>query len=165
MKMMPTKMMPMKLMLGFVACACVLFAAMASAGTVPSLAQRQIQPLWDGMQRAANAHDTERFMLPFLHQTGLVFVFNGEVIHGWDALHAQQLKWWRSGRTDVVYTPLGKSEFMLLGADVVVTTQALSSRRTTPDGKIGRGTFVVTYVWRKLPQGWRIVYGHESWSR
>jgi len=57
------------------------------------------------------------------------------------------------------------TEFMLLGADVVVTTQALSSRRTTPDGKIGKGTFVVTYVWRELPQGWRIVYGHESWSR
>jgi hypothetical protein len=24
---------------------------------------------------------------------------------------------------------------------------------------------VVTYIWKKLPQGWRIIYGHESWAR
>jgi len=23
----------------------------------------------------------------------------------------------------------------------------------------------VTYVWQRLPQGWRIVYGHESWKK
>jgi len=157
----------MKKILGVVACACAcaMFAAGVIAGTPSSPAQRQIQPLWDAMQRAAKVYDTERFMAPFLHETDLVFAFNGDVIHGWDALHAQQLQWWHSGKTDVVYTPLGKTEFMPLGADVVVTTQALSSRRTAPDGKISKGTFVVTYVWRKLPQGWRIVYGHESWSR
>jgi ketosteroid isomerase-like protein len=117
------------------------------------------------MQHAANAHDTDRFMAPFVHQPSLVFAIDGEVIHGWDALHAQQLKWWRNGKSDVVYTPTGDIQIMSLASNLAVSTQTLSSRRTLPNGKTSTGTFVVSYIWKKLPQGWQIVYGHESWSR
>lgn len=155
----------MNKLFGSVLCLCVLFAANVHADTGPRSARQSIQSIWDGMQRAANAHDTDRFMAPFLHQPSLVFAFNGELIHGWDALHEQQLKWWHNGKSDVVYAPVGDIEIMSLGTNVAVSTQTLSSRRTLPDGKISTGTFVVSYVWKKLPQGWQIVYGHESWSR
>ncbi|MEO6969009.1 MAG: hypothetical protein ABI132_11245 [Rhodanobacteraceae bacterium] len=92
------------------------------------------------MQRAANAHDTDAFMAPFLHQPSLVFVIDGETIRGWDALHAQQLKWWRNGKSDAVYTPSGNAEFMPLAADLMLTTTTHASRRTLANGKASNGT-------------------------
>lgn len=134
-----------------------------AAGTPP--APQQIRTQWHEMQRAADAHDTDRFMAPFARGPGLVFAVNGKVIHGWDALHAQQLKWWNHGKSDARYTQVGKLEVVALGPDAEVSTASFTSRRTGPDGKISTGSFVVTYIWKRLPQGWRIVYGHESWTR
>jgi len=155
----------MRKLFGFAICACALFAASLGAAAASVSDRQQIQALSDDMARAANAHDTDRYMALFAHDPNLVFAINGRVIHGWDALHAQQLKWWRNGKSDVVYTQSGATGFMPLDADAVVTTQTLSSRRTGPDGKISTGSFVVTSIWKKLPQGWRIVYGHESRAR
>lgn len=134
-----------------------------AAGTPPAL--HQIRAMWGDMQRAANAHDTDHFMVPFARSPNLVFAINGEIIRGWDALHAQQLKWWNNGKTDALYTQDGKPEFMALGPDAEVLTASFTSRRTGPDGKVSAGRFVVTYIWKRLPHGWRIVYGHESWTR
>src|SRR6185437_14108535 len=80
----------------------VLLAGSASAAT-PPVSVQQIKTLSDDMARAANAHDTERYMALFAHDPNLVFAINGRVINGWDALHAQQLKWWRNGKSVVVY--------------------------------------------------------------
>ncbi|MEO7148666.1 MAG: nuclear transport factor 2 family protein [Rhodanobacteraceae bacterium] len=155
----------MRISIRIVMIAGTLFAGCAHASSIASSAQQQVQAIWDGMQHAANTHDTDRFMAPFEHQQSLIFAINGEVIHGWDALRAQQLKWWQNGKSDAVYTQRGNAEFMPLTADLMLTTSTLASRRTMADGKVSNGTFVVTYVWKKLPQGWRIVYGHESWAR
>jgi ketosteroid isomerase-like protein len=144
---------------------CALFAGCVNAADVPTSAREQIQAVMAAMGRAAAAHDTDRFMAAYMHGPDLVFAINGEVIHGWDALHAQQLKWWRNGKSDVVYTPQGEPEFTALAPDVVLTTETIAGRRTLPDGKVSTGTFVVTSIWEKLPQGWRIIYGHESWTR
>ncbi len=154
----------MKLLLPILG-ACILFAGCAPVKTDAPSAQRQIQPLMDAMAVAANAHDTDAYMAFYQHSPSLIFAIDGRIIRGWDALHAQQLIWWKNGKSDVVYTPSVAPEFEVLTPDLVVSTQMLSSRRTAPDGKISTGTFVVTSVWKRLPQGWRIVYGHESWAR
>lgn len=125
----------------------------------------QIQALIAAMEKAANAHDTDGFLKPFLHDSSLVFVVNGEVIHGWDALHAAQLKWWNNGRSDAVYTQMGDTQFTDVTAGVVLSTQRLASKRTGPDGKPMTGTFAVTNVWHSGPDGWKIIYAHESWAR
>jgi ketosteroid isomerase-like protein len=142
-----------------------LTAACAHAAQPGPHAPWQIQRAWDDMQRAANAHDTDRFMAPFAHSPDLIFAVNGEIIRGWNALHAQQLKWWHNGKSDAHYTQDGRPDFMALGPGAEVSTASFTSRRTGPDGKARTGRFVVTYVWKKSPQGWRIVYGHESWAR
>jgi len=116
----------------------------------------------DELMLAANAHDTDRFLAAYLHQPALVFVFNGVVTKGWDALEALQLKWWNNGKSDVVYTQRGSSEFTVLGPDAVVVTNPLGSRRTLPNGQASTGEFTVTMVWQKRPEGWRIVQAHES---
>jgi ketosteroid isomerase-like protein len=140
-------------------------AAPSHAATGMTSAQRRIQPILDQMAKAANAHDTDRFMAFYIHQPTLVFVINGKVIYGWDALHKQQLRWWRNGKSDAVYTQTEPTEFEQIGGGLVVTTRTLDSRRTLPDGKESTGSFAVTDIWKKLPQGWRIIYSHESWAR
>ena len=143
----------------------VLIAACAHAVGREPAAQQQIRHLWDKMQRAANAHDTDRFMAPFARGPDLIFAVNGKVIHGWNALHAQQLRWWHNGKSDARYAQDGGLEFMALGAGAEISTASFTSHRTGPDGKTSTGRFVVTYVWKKMPRGWRIVYGHESWAK
>lgn len=148
------------LLMGF-----ALVGAGAPAEAAAADARQQILPIWNRMQDAANAHDTDRFMAPFVRSPDLIFAVNGEVIRGFDALHARQLQWWNNGRSDARYTEDGSPRFMALGAGAEVSTASFTSRRTAPDGKARVGRFVVTYVWKKLPQGWRIIYGHESWAR
>jgi len=138
-------------------------AARADDGSTKS--KKEIEPILAKMAVAANAHDTDGFLEPFLHDSSLTFVINGMVIHGWKALHEQQLEWWKHGKSDAVYTQVGPTQFQRISKDVEVTTRSLTSRRTGPDGKIQTGKFAVTEIWRKLPQGWRIVYAHESWQR
>lgn len=148
-----------------VAMICVGLLAGSVCAQPASLAEQAIHPLMAKMFQAANAHDTDAFMASMVRSPDLVFAINGEVIHGWDALHAQQLKWWHNGKSDARYTQNGSPEFMALGSDVEVVTWPLAAHRTLPDGKIGDYSFVVTYVWQRSPQGWRIVHGHESFAR
>ncbi len=148
----------------------LLVSLVASAGIIraddsSAKTRKAIEALTAKMQVAANAHDTDAFLAPFLHDPSLVFVVNGIVIHGWQALHEQQRKWWKHGKSDAVYTPVGPIEFQRLAKDVMLTTRSLSSRRAGPGGKIQTGQFAVSEIWRRLPQGWRIVYAHESWQR
>ncbi|MBU6199952.1 MAG: nuclear transport factor 2 family protein [Xanthomonadaceae bacterium] len=135
----------------------------ARAG-LPSVRQ-SIEPVMAKMFAAANAHDTDAFMAPYLRSQNFVFAINGEVIRGWDALHAQQLKWWNDGKSDARYTQNGSPQFLALGTDVELVTWPLAAHRTGPDGKAIEYNFVVTYVWQRLPQGWRIVQGHESFAK
>ena len=145
---------------------CVLLAGGARAQSVPSSPQqREIQPLLDQMMVAANAHDADRFLAAYLHDSTLVFVFNGVVTVGFDNVRALQLKWWNGGKSDVVYSHAGPTDFLVLAPDVIVATQPLASRRTTAAGEVQTGEFAVTMVWQKQRRGWRIVRVHESTVR
>lgn len=136
-----------------------------AARAAASSPQQQVRPLVDASERAANAHDTDAYMAFFRKSTNLVFAINGRIIRGWEALHAQQSIWWKHGKSDVVYTATAAPIFDTLAHDTVLVTEQMSSHRTGTDGKPSIGTFVVTSVWKHLPEGWRIVYGHESWAK
>lgn len=151
--------MPKTLLISSVAM--VLIAPGASAQAAPSPVQ-QIQPLGAEQLAAANAHDTDRFLANYLHDSTLVMVFNGTVTMGFDSVRALQLKAWNHGKSDVVYRRSGRPIFTVLSPDAVVETSRMSSSRTGPDGKTVTGEFAATSVWRKLPQGWRVVATHES---
>lgn len=121
----------------------------------------QLAPLLQQMLTAANAHDTDRHLATYLRSPTLTFVVNDTTIHGWDALHAQQLRWWQNGKSDAVYSLLGAPEYTLLAPDLVVQTYFLDSHRS--GARAGRGAHLgVTDVWRRTADGWRIVYAHES---
>lgn len=147
------------------AMACLVVLVCPVPVAAASVSHARIRSLIAAMDAAANAHDADAFMQPFLHGPQLVFVINGHVIRGWNALHAQQLQWWHHGKSDVRYAHAAPTRFMDLAPGVVVTTEALDSRRTGDDGKPQTGTFVVTNLWKRKAGRWWIVYAHESWAR
>lgn len=143
-----------------------LFAGSAWAQAPSSPAEQAIRPLMAEMGKAAKARDATAFMAFMLHSPDLVYAINGRVIHGWEALHAAQVKWWSRGKGNTKGAPGGAPpEFMALDPDVEIVTLQIVARYTLPNGKVVTSPFAVTDVWQHLPQGWRIVYGHESWAK
>ncbi|HKI95785.1 MAG TPA: hypothetical protein VJ992_10905, partial [Gemmatimonadales bacterium] len=90
--------------------ACVLGARVSAAQSTP-MPQQQIQHILDQQMAAANAHDTDRFLASYLHDSTLVMVFNGEITTGFDSVRALQLMWWKHGKSDVVYSRRGPVMF------------------------------------------------------
>ncbi len=145
-----------------IVCTPVLLAGALAAQGAPASPRRQVEPLLESMMVAANAHDTDRFLAPYLHDSTLVMVFNGAVISGFDSVRTLQLKWWNNGRSDVVYTRRAPARFRVLGPDALIVTDALRSQRTDSAGVTRQADFAATSVWQKRPEGWRIVAVHES---
>jgi ketosteroid isomerase-like protein len=76
-----------------------------------------------------------------------------------------KLKWWKNGKSDVVYNQQSEPEIISLDSQTALVTEQMTAHRTSPDEKPTTGTFVISSIWRKLPAGWRVTYGHESWAR
>ncbi len=154
----------------------VLFASLVSCATPGGTAATQageararaeIMPLFEAMQDAANVHDAEAHLAPFVRGPALTFVINGRIIRGWDNLLAQQRAWWPAGRiatTDEARRPYPLVEgpnFQLLGPRHAMVTFAIDARRVHPD-RVMRRPLAVSQLWEKSSEGWRIVHAHES---
>lgn len=151
-------------MLPLVIASFVLFGGSVHAADATRV-RTEIQPLLNELLLAANVHDTDRFLASYLRDQSLVLVFDGEITMGWDDVRALQLKWWNNGKSDVAYSKNGKSKFTILGPKAVVVTDPMVSLRKLSDGRVSRDEFVVTMVWEKRSEGWRIVQVHESTLR
>ncbi len=155
----------MKRILAIAIVACALLPCCLPAQTDATTAasvRSQIEALLQEQMLAANAHDTDRFMATYLHDSSLVFVFNGVSYNGWDSLESQQLKWWNNGKSDVVYSRRGPAEFTVLSPTAVVVMQLLESRRTLATGAVTTSQFASTTIWQKRGREWKVVQGHES---
>jgi hypothetical protein len=125
----------------------------------------EVAPLLAEMGAAANAHNVDRHVGFYAHDSSVVFIFNGEPTVGWEAIREKQREVWRNGTSDVVYSMRGKPTFLVPAPGLVVTTIFLKSRRTMPNGQIADGAFAVSSLWQKRPEGWRVIYSHESTTR
>jgi len=70
-----------------------------------------------------------------------------------------------SGKSDAKYAQDGAPGFMAMGAGHRDRDWPLMARGTASNGKPLASAFVATYVCQRLPEGWRIAYGHESWAK
>ncbi len=137
----------------------------ADAATNSDAASVEVAPLLAQMSAAANAHDVDRHVSFYAHDGSVVFIFNGEPTIGWEAIREKQREVWKNGTSDVVYSMQGKPTFLVPGPGLVVTTIFLKSRRTMPNGQIADGEFAVSSLREKRPEGWRVIYSHESTTR
>lgn len=125
-------------------------------------ATAEIMPRLQAMEAAANAHNADRHVSYYAHDPQLLFVMNDQAIVGYDALLKQQRTWWKDGHTDVKYVIDGKPDFRMPAPGLVMVTYFLSSHRTGPDGKTQHSRFGISALWQQRPEGWKIIYAHES---
>jgi ketosteroid isomerase-like protein len=132
--------------------------------TIEAFAQ-QLTPLLAEMEASANAHDTDRHLAVYHRDSALIFIIDGEIIRGWDALRQKQRQWWQEGKAQGVYALIGTPIFELLGNDLGLTTHVIAARSTLPGGKVQERHLAFTALWTRRPEGWRITYAHESSTR
>lgn len=143
----------------------IAWAAYADGPSHLAGASAEVAPLLAEMGAAANSHDVERHVGFYAHDVSVIFIFNGEAIIGWESIRDKQREVWRNGKSDVVYTVQGQPDFREPAPGLVLTTMFMKSRRTMPSGEVSTGDFAVSSLWQRRPEGWRVIYCHESTTR
>ena len=114
------------------------------------------------LEASANAHDTDRHMAAYAKGPSLSFVFNGELIRGWDALREQQRRWWHDGKATGTYKYLDGGIIESLADDLGMTTVLIFARKAAPEGEVIERTLAYSALWRRRNDAWRIIFAHES---
>jgi ketosteroid isomerase-like protein len=119
---------------------------------------KAIERVLHTQQAAWNRHDLEGFMAGYWNSQQLTFFSGGTEQDGWQATMDRYLAKYAGPGHE-----MGKLEFT--GLRVVVLGQDAAFVRgswklTMSDGKMPRGLF--TLVFRKFPEGWKIVHDHTS---
>jgi beta-aspartyl-peptidase (threonine type) len=133
-----------------------LLLTLAVAANPPTNHQTAIRQVLDKQVEAWNRQDLDGFMQGYWRSPELTF-FSGATAHrGWDAAMERYRKAYQSeGRQ------MGKLAFSDLQIETLGPAAAFvrgSFQLTMPDGKQPHGIF--TLVFRKFPEGWRIIHDH-----
>src|SRR4051812_14245806 len=130
----------------------------ASAQTSMSADEKAVRAVLEQQSAAWNRGDLDAFMAGYWRSPQLTFYSAGDVTSGWDATMARYQKRYKSeGRA------MGKLDFTVLEVRMLSRDAAWVGGRWRlhmPDGKTPGGLF--TLMFRKLPEGWRIVHDHTS---
>ena len=133
-----------------------LLVTLASAANLSGNAQAAIRQVLDKQVEAWNRQDLDAFMQGYWHSPKLTFFSGATENRGWDAALERYRKAYKSeGRQ------MGKLAFSDLQIEILGPAAAFvrgSFHLTMPDGKQPHGIF--TLVFRKFPEGWRIIHDH-----
>ena len=130
--------------------------AFASEAAIPAAVA--IRQLIDQQQAAWNNHDLEGFMAGYWNSPDLTFFSGAKEQHGWQAT----LDRYRATYTSPGHE-MGKLEFSALRIEILGPEAAFVRGEwhlTMSDGKTPHGLF--TLVFRKFPDGWKIIHDHTS---
>jgi beta-aspartyl-peptidase (threonine type) len=138
----------------------MILLAGSAAGQAPVAraagSEAAIRAVLESQVEAWNHHDLERFMAGYWNSPDLTFFSGATETKGWQpTLERYQHKYQAEGRS------MGTLSFsdltiQMLGADSAFVRGHF--QLVLPDGKQPRGVF--TLVFRKFPQGWRIIHDH-----
>lgn len=107
---------------------------------------------------AWNRHDLEAFMAGYWNSPDLIFFSGAQKTSGWQStLERYRARYQGEGRE------MGKLEFSDLSIHQLAPDAAYvlgEFRLTMADGKTPHGLF--TLIFRKFPDGWKIVHDHTS---
>ncbi len=117
-----------------------------------------IEQVLHQQQGAWNHHDLEGFMSGYWNSPELTFFSGATMSSGWQAtIDRYRKKYQGEGRE------MGHLEFSDLNIQILATDAAFvrgAWELTLSDGKKPHGLF--TLVFRKFPEGWKIVHDHTS---
>jgi ketosteroid isomerase-like protein len=121
-----------------------------------------VQPLLAELAASANAHDADRHMAVYAREPSLTFVFNGQIVRGWDQLREWQHRAWNDGNAKGSYRYAGSPIVEALGNDCGHTIALIAATKEADGGSSVERILAHSALWRRRPEGWRIVFAHES---
>jgi ketosteroid isomerase-like protein len=116
----------------------------------------EIQSVLSAQQDAWNRGDIDAFMNGYARSTSTVFVSGDEVGRGWETVRDRyRVKY--SDRAKMGTLSFSDTEVTMLSLDAAVVLGRWRLKRANDEPK---GRF--TLVFKRLPEGWRIVHDHTS---
>ena len=109
-------------------------------------------------QDAWNRHDLESFMAGYWNSPELTFFSGAKTTSGWQATIERYRKTYQSEGHEMGKLEFSELRVEALGADAAFVRGAW--QLTMSEGKTPHGLF--TLVFRKFPNGWKIVHDHTS---
>jgi ketosteroid isomerase-like protein len=109
-------------------------------------------------QDAWNRHDLEAFMAGYWNSPELTFFSGANVRNGWQATLDRYRATYASPGHEMGTLEFSALRIEMLGSDAAFVRG--SWHLTMSDGKTPHGLF--TLVFRKFPEGWKIVHDHTS---
>src|SRR6202453_1103376 len=109
-------------------------------------------------QEAWNHHDLEAFMSGYWKSPDLTFFSGAEKTSGWEATLERYRKKYQSEGQEMGQLEFSDLNIQELSADAAFVRGAF--HLATPDGRTRHGLF--TLIFRKFPDGWKIVHDHTS---
>jgi len=136
---------------------CILTAALfcAVAEQAPN-SVAEIQSVLAAQQDAWNRGDIDAFMNGYARSASAVFVSQDAVSRGWETVRDRyRVKY--SDRTKMGTLTFSEIEVTMLSPDAAVVLGRWRLKRTNDEP---HGRF--TLIFKRLPEGWRIVHDHTS---
>ena len=117
--------------------------------------QKAIATVLNSQQAAWNRGDIDAFLVGYWHSSELTFSGSSGVSRGWDGVLARYKKTYpdRAAMGQLDFSDL---EFRFLGPDAALVLGRWHLKR---ENEVG-GVF--SLVWRRFPDGWKIVHDHTS---
>jgi ketosteroid isomerase-like protein len=115
-----------------------------------------IQSVLDAQQEAWNRGDIDGFMNGYARAASTVFISEDEARRGWETVRERYRQKY-SDRTKMGALTFSEIEITLLSPDAAAVLGRWRLKRAN-DEPYGR----FTLIFRRLPEGWRIVHDHTS---
>src|SRR5262249_3140918 len=115
-----------------------------------------VESVLHAQQAAWNAHNLEAFMSGYWNSPELTFFSGGNVAHGWQAALDRYRKSYQAEGKEMGKLEFSDLQVASLGDDAAFVRGSWHLRMS--DGKTPHGLF--TLVFRKFPDGWKIVHDH-----
>ena len=132
------------------------FAAWASESN--ALVKQSVEKVLREQQDAWNRRDLQSFMASYWNSPDLTFFSGAQKISGWQGAMDRYVRNYQSGGKE-----MGRLEFSTLQIEPLSEDSAFvrgAWHLTMSDGKTPHGLF--TLIFRKYPDGWKIVHDHTS---
>ena len=143
----------------FVICSVLMVSFVCAAAEQSSNSVSQIQSVLTAQQDAWNRGDIDAFMNGYARSPATVFVSEDEVRRGWEtvrdryrAKYSDRAKMGTLSFSDIEVTMLSPEAAVVLGR------WQLKRGNDEPHGRF-------TLIFKRLPEGWRIVHDHTSAAR